>query len=96
VLPCTCLVSPYRCLHTPKHSPSLNPSSNRYDDLSNYTNERSLWLAKLRDTIEEPWQEWELGQLLASPDVAQGVAQGSLEGYRGLSVDTLKETFKDR
>lgn len=68
----------------------------RYDDLSNYVNERSLWLAKLRDTIEEPWQEWEMGQLLGSPDVAQGVAQGSIEGYRGLSAQTLKEALKQR
>jgi hypothetical protein len=68
----------------------------RYDDLSNYVNERSLWLMKLRDTIEEPWQEWEMGQLLASPDVAQGEAQGSLEGYKGLSVQTLKEALKSR
>jgi hypothetical protein len=51
---------------------------------------------KLRDTIEEPWQEWEMGQLLASPDVAQGEAQGSLEGYKGLSVQTLKEALKSR
>lgn len=68
----------------------------RYDDLTNYTNERSLWLAKLRDTIEEPWQEWELGQLLASPDVAEGVSQGSIEGYRGLSVESLQDTFRSR
>ncbi len=53
-------------------------------------------MAKLRDTIEEPWQEWELGQLLSSPDVAQGVAQGSIEGYKGLSVQTLKDALKSR
>jgi hypothetical protein len=68
----------------------------RYDDLSNYVNERSLWLAKLRDTIEEPWQEWELAQLLASPDVAQGETGGSIEGYKGLSVQTLKEALRNR
>lgn len=68
----------------------------RYDDLSNYVNERSLWVAKLRDTIEEPWQEWELGQLLASPDVAQGETGGSIDGYKGLSVQTLKEALKNR
>ena len=33
----------------------------RYDDLRNYSNERSVYLAQLRDSIEAPWQEWELG-----------------------------------
>lgn len=31
----------------------------RYDDLRNYSNERSLYLAQLRHSIEEPWQKWE-------------------------------------
>ena len=31
----------------------------RYDDLRNYSNERSLYLAQLRRSIEEPWQQWE-------------------------------------
>ena len=35
----------------------------RYDDLRNYSNERSIYLAKLRDTIEKPWQQWELDQV---------------------------------
>ncbi len=35
----------------------------RYDDLRNYSNERSIYLAKLRDTIEEPWQKWELNHV---------------------------------
>ncbi len=34
-----------------------------YDDLRHYTNERSLYLNKVRDKIETPWQEWELSQL---------------------------------
>ncbi|EIE20159.1 hypothetical protein COCSUDRAFT_57886 [Coccomyxa subellipsoidea C-169] len=34
-----------------------------YDDLRNYSNERSIYLAKLRDTIEEPWQKWELNHV---------------------------------
>lgn len=77
-------------------TPHTTPSEGRYDELTNYTNERSLWLAKLRDTIEGPWQEWEMGQLLASPDVVEGVSQGSIEGYRSLSVETLRETLKSR
>ena len=35
----------------------------RYDDLKNYNNERSLYLAQLRDSIEGPWQAWELSQI---------------------------------
>ena len=35
----------------------------RYDDLKNYSNERSLYLAQLRDSIEGPWQGWELSQI---------------------------------
>lgn len=35
----------------------------RYDDLRNYSNERSLVLAQLRDSIERPWQKWEAAQL---------------------------------
>jgi len=34
-----------------------------YDDLRNYTNERSTYLQKVRDQIEEAWQAWELAQI---------------------------------
>jgi Iron-containing redox enzyme len=34
-----------------------------YDDLRHYTNERSHYLSKVRDTIETHWQAWELAQL---------------------------------
>ncbi|MEH1766155.1 iron-containing redox enzyme family protein [Nostoc sp.] len=34
-----------------------------YDDLQNYTNERSLYLSSCRDQIETAWQQWELAQL---------------------------------
>lgn len=34
-----------------------------YDDLRHYTNERSAYLRKVRDQIEEAWQQWELAQL---------------------------------
>ncbi|MGL4618039.1 iron-containing redox enzyme family protein [Chroococcidiopsis sp.] len=33
-----------------------------YDDLRRYTNERSPYLRKIRDRIEEVWQQWELRQ----------------------------------
>jgi hypothetical protein len=46
-----------------------------YDDLQNYTNERSSYLRSCRDRIEEAWQQWELAQLdvdsLQNLDVAQ-------------------------
>ncbi len=34
-----------------------------YDDLRHYTNERSAYLRKVRDQIEQAWQPWELEQL---------------------------------
>lgn len=34
-----------------------------YDDLQNYTNERSLYITTVRDRIETDWQAWELTQL---------------------------------
>ena len=42
----------------------------RYDDLSNYSNERSVFLANLRDAIETPWQAWELEQLPVRRDMS--------------------------
>ena len=34
----------------------------RYDDLANYRNERSLFLAEIREDIEEAWYSWEVQQ----------------------------------
>jgi hypothetical protein len=34
-----------------------------YDDLRQYTNERSIYLETVRDRIEEPWQRWEQARL---------------------------------
>lgn len=33
-----------------------------YDDLENYTNERSFYLQKVRNQIETSWQKWEIAQ----------------------------------
>ena len=48
-----------------------------YDDLQNYTNERSLFLAAIRDRIETAWQSWELAQsdvsALQNEDVETGL-----------------------
>lgn len=40
----------------------MKAAPRRYDDLQNYSNERSIYLAKLRNAIEDPWQRWELHQ----------------------------------
>lgn len=52
-----------------------------YDDLRHYTNERSLYLNKVRDKIETPWQEWELSQLdveaIKKVDVKQALVERS-------------------
>lgn len=46
-----------------------------YDDLQNYTNDRSLFIATVRDRIEADWQAWEATQLdveaLKNVDVKQ-------------------------
>jgi Iron-containing redox enzyme len=48
-----------------------------YDDLQNYTNERSPYLHQIRDRIEQAWQVWELAQLdvsrLKQVDVRQAL-----------------------
>jgi len=48
-----------------------------YDDLQNYTNDRSLYIATVRDRIETEWQAWELAQLdvevLKQVDVKQAL-----------------------
>jgi hypothetical protein len=54
-----------------------------YDDLSNYSNERSYWLAQLRDTIEGPWQAWELAQM-------------DVDVYKAMTPDQLKEALRQR
>lgn len=59
-----------------------------FDDLSNYENERSPFLQNLRDEIEEVWQPWELQQLQ--------LQEGSLEQYKGLSMDAIQQGLKDR
>ena len=50
-----------------------------YDDLRHYTNERSLYLQRVRDQIEAPWQQWELAQIdvaaLQQVDVKQALIE---------------------
>ena len=48
----------------------------RYDDLRNYSNERSIYLAQLRNSIEEPWQQWELGHF-------------DIEAYKSKNLDEV-------
>lgn len=54
-----------------------------YDDLSNYANERSYYLQKVRDRIESVWQNWEL-QTFDLPYLQQ------------LSLEELKTALTDR
>jgi hypothetical protein len=50
-----------------------------YDDLQNYVNDRSLYLATVRDRIEAAWQAWELAQIdveaLRQVDVKQALVE---------------------
>ncbi|MDX2241333.1 MAG: iron-containing redox enzyme family protein [Leptolyngbyaceae cyanobacterium bins.302] len=50
-----------------------------YDDLQNYTNDRSLYIATVRDRIEADWQAWELAQVdvdaLRQVDVKQALIE---------------------
>lgn len=52
-----------------------------YDDLRRYTNERSLYLRKVRDQIETAWQQWE-------------TAQFDLAIYQ--QIDDIKQALCDR
>ncbi|KAK9830964.1 hypothetical protein WJX81_003304 [Elliptochloris bilobata] len=54
-----------------------------YDDLKNYSNERSLYLAQLRDSIEGPWQAWELSQI-------------DVDALKTLSTDEIKERIRSQ
>lgn len=55
----------------------------RYDDLKNYSNERSLYLAQLRDSIEGPWQAWELSQI-------------DVDALKALSLDEVRSGLGSR
>lgn len=50
-----------------------------YDELDNYTNDRSLYIATVRDRIEADWQAWELAQIdveaLKQLDVIQALTE---------------------
>lgn len=50
-----------------------------YDDLQNYTNERSLYLYSCRDKIEAAWQQWELAQIDVSALQQLDVKQALIE-----------------
>jgi hypothetical protein len=83
---------------------SLNLSC-RYDDLRNYDNERSIWLARLRERIERPWQAWEAQQMAAAAAEEAAAAEGGegqprafvgAEAYQALSTEQMKEELKKR
>jgi hypothetical protein len=71
--------------------------------LRNYENERSIWLANLRDRIEAPWQAWEQQQMAAGAAAeAEAAAEGQpsafvgAAAYKALSTDQMKEELKKR
>lgn len=63
-------------LQSPTPTPP-HPNPARYDDLESYSNERSLFLQALRNTIERRWQRWETAQLPAG--VAARCAEAGLD-----------------
>lgn len=75
----------------------------RFDDLHNYVNERSAWLAQLRDRIEEPWQAWEQQQMAAAAALEKaeeggsgGAADTGVAAYQNMSLEEMKEGLRDR
>lgn len=54
-----------------------------YDDLQHYDNERSFYLQRVRNRIEEPWQAWELKQL-------------DVDSLRQLDVNQVKQALTER
>ncbi|MBD2538246.1 iron-containing redox enzyme family protein [Coleofasciculus sp. FACHB-SPT36] len=80
-----------------------------YDDLRHYTNERSIWLQKVRNQIESAWQEWELAhfdvealQKLSPADVKQALSERGAadldpplsEGSRYLREQTTEAGYR--
>jgi len=57
-----------------------------YDDLNHYTNERSVYLASVRDRIEAIWQAWELDQLDVA-SIQQMDVQQALNDRAAVDVD---------
>src|ERR1043166_4310586 len=49
-----------------------------FDDLGNYTNERSAYLREVRERIEGAWQTWELSHLDVPALVREDVREGLL------------------
>lgn len=54
-----------------------------YDDLRNYNNERSIYLAQLRHSIEQPWQQWE-------------TAHFDVDAYKSKSVEELQDMVRQQ
>ncbi|MFN6487236.1 MULTISPECIES: iron-containing redox enzyme family protein [unclassified Nostoc] len=65
-----------------------------YDDLQNYTNERSLYLSSCRDQIEAAWQQWELAQLDLDALQQLDVKQALIERVSGDLNPPLSESSR--
>lgn len=69
-----------------------------YDDLSNYENERSMYLRRMRERVEAAWQKWELAHLdveaLRREDVREALLRrGARDVSPGLSMSA--QYFRD-
>lgn len=62
-----------------------------YDDLTHYTNERSLYLQKIRNQIETAWQDWELAHLSVEAYHDIDIKQALLDRYAADLDPTLSE-----
>lgn len=58
-----------------------------FDDLANYTNERSAYLFKLRDRIESVWQPWEDQQMGGEQEKKR---------MQSMTLDEIKEQLRSR
>ena len=81
--------------HAPTHMLPYAPTCSctllrRFDPLSNYSNERSLFLASLRSRVEARWQAWEARQLPAGAHTACLTAKGPAEVAEALHMRCVR------
>ncbi len=72
-----------------------------YDDLRHYLNERSLYIASIRQRIEADWQGWELAQLTKAEGFLTGLAtDGSqlppTDGIASLQQIDVRQALQER
>lgn len=60
-----------------------------FDDLSHYDNERSTYLASVRERIERRWQAWELDQLSVEPPPLMGSGRATEQALRSRAASDV-------